>query len=131
MTLKPILIDAGSAENGYTRLLGGPPQSVSMRSGKIILQPGETVGRHSTDKKEELIIILEGEGQFLFGENAPGFTGRMALYSAIFATAWRRSIYLSLLYFPWTPGEDFRFIASADLSPDTNYCSYLSFIRVI
>jgi mannose-6-phosphate isomerase-like protein (cupin superfamily) len=69
MTLKPILIDASSVENGYTRLLSGPPQSVSMRSGKIVLQPGESVGKHSTEKKEELIIILDGEGQFLFGDN--------------------------------------------------------------
>ena len=69
MTLKPILIDATSGENGYTRLLGGPPQSVSMRSGKVVLQPGETVGKHSTEKKEELIIILDGEGQFLYGDN--------------------------------------------------------------
>jgi len=48
MTLKPILIDATSGENGYTRLLGGSPQSVPMRSGKVVLQPGETVGKHST-----------------------------------------------------------------------------------
>ena len=69
MTLKPILIDATSGENGYTRLLGGPPQSVSMRSGKVVLQPGEAVGKHSTEKKEVLIIILDGEGQFLYGDN--------------------------------------------------------------
>ena len=69
MTLKPILIDATSGENGYTRLLGGSPQSVPMRSGKVVLQPGETVGKHSTEKKEELIIILDGEGQFLYGDN--------------------------------------------------------------
>jgi len=61
MTLKPLLIDATSTEIGYTRLLGGPPQSVSMRSGKVILQPGETVGLHSTNEKEEFIIILDGE----------------------------------------------------------------------
>jgi len=69
MTLKPILIDRSSCKNSYTRLLGGPPHSVSMRSGKVVLQPGETVGRHNTENKEELIIILEGEGQFLYGEN--------------------------------------------------------------
>jgi oxalate decarboxylase/phosphoglucose isomerase-like protein (cupin superfamily) len=68
MTLKPILIDASSAENGYTRLLGGPPQSVFMRSGKVVLQPGESVGNHSTEGKEELIIILNGEGEFLYGD---------------------------------------------------------------
>jgi mannose-6-phosphate isomerase-like protein (cupin superfamily) len=69
MTLKPILNDATSGENGYTRLLGGPPQSVFMRAGKIVLQPGESIGKHSTEGKEELIIILDGEGQFLYGDN--------------------------------------------------------------
>ena len=69
MTLTPIQIDATSDENSYTRLLGGPPQSVSMRSGKVVLQPGETVGEHSTKENEELIIILDGEGQFLYGDN--------------------------------------------------------------
>lgn len=69
MTMKPFLIDSSSFENGYTRLLDGPPQSVTMCSGKVVLQRGEAVGKHSTEKKEELIIILEGEGQFLYGEN--------------------------------------------------------------
>jgi quercetin dioxygenase-like cupin family protein len=69
MTLKPILIDASSGKNGYTRLLGGPPQSVFMRAGKVVLQPGESVGKHSTEGKEELIIILDGEGEFLYGDN--------------------------------------------------------------
>jgi len=69
MTLKPILIDATSSENGYTRLLGGPPQSVTMRSGKVVLQSGDSVGKHSTEDKEELIIILDGEGQFLYGDH--------------------------------------------------------------
>jgi mannose-6-phosphate isomerase-like protein (cupin superfamily) len=69
MTLKPILIDLTSGENGYTRLLGGPPQSVSMRSGKVVLQSGEAVGKHSTEEKEELIIILDGKGQFIFNNN--------------------------------------------------------------
>lgn len=69
MTLQPILIDATSGENGYTRLLGGPPQSVFMRSGKVVLQPGESVGKHSTEGKEELVIILDGEGQFLYGDH--------------------------------------------------------------
>ena len=81
MTLKPILIDATSGENGYTRLLSGPPQSVFMRSGKVVLQPGEAVGKHSTEGKEELIIILDGEGQFLLGDNQSlAFDSNSVLY---------------------------------------------------
>lgn len=69
MTIEPMVIKVNSADSGYTRILGGPPQSVSMRSGKVALQPGETVGEHSTKFNEELIIVLEGEGQFLLEDN--------------------------------------------------------------
>jgi quercetin dioxygenase-like cupin family protein len=69
MALEAMVINVNSADNGYTRILGGPPQSVSMRSGKVILKPGESVGEHSTKSNEELIIILEGEGQFLLDDD--------------------------------------------------------------
>jgi mannose-6-phosphate isomerase-like protein (cupin superfamily) len=69
MTLKPIVIDTTSNENRYTRLLGGPPNSSSMHSGKVVLQPGESVGRHSTKSSEELIVILDGEGVLIFNDN--------------------------------------------------------------
>ena len=46
----------------YVRLLGGPPESVTMRSGAVTLQPGKTVGKHNTESYEEVIIVLEGEG---------------------------------------------------------------------
>jgi mannose-6-phosphate isomerase-like protein (cupin superfamily) len=69
MTLIPIVIDSSSGENRYTRLLGGPPDSSSMRSGKVVLQPGESVGKHSTKSNEELIVILDGEGVFIFNDN--------------------------------------------------------------
>ena len=69
MTLKPIVIDTTSGENRYTRLLGGPPNSSSMRSGKVILQPGESVGKHSTKSNEEFIVILDGEGVFIVNDN--------------------------------------------------------------
>lgn len=35
-----------------------------MHSGLVTLQPGETVGKHSTENKEEAIVVLEGEGIF-------------------------------------------------------------------
>jgi quercetin dioxygenase-like cupin family protein len=31
-----------------------------MRAGKITLAPGEDVGEHVTDKREELIVVLKG-----------------------------------------------------------------------
>lgn len=45
-----------------TRLLG-KEDTVSMRSGLVILQPGQDCGWHSTENYEELIICLEGSGE--------------------------------------------------------------------
>jgi quercetin dioxygenase-like cupin family protein len=52
----------------YQRLLG-KGESVSMRSGRIILEKGESVGEHSTDNYEEFVIVLVGEG---YAENHKG-----------------------------------------------------------
>jgi len=37
-----------------------PPLSKQIKSGLVILQPGQEVGEHMTDKREEIIVILEG-----------------------------------------------------------------------
>jgi mannose-6-phosphate isomerase-like protein (cupin superfamily) len=49
-----------------TVLLGGPPETVTIRSGLVILQPGQTVGKHSTDTREEMLVVLEGKGAMMF-----------------------------------------------------------------
>jgi len=46
-------------------LLGGPPQTAGMRSGFVRLQPGESVGWHSTGHNEESLVILHGQGDAL------------------------------------------------------------------
>jgi mannose-6-phosphate isomerase-like protein (cupin superfamily) len=56
--------------NEYIRILGGPPESVTMRSGYVILLPSQSVGRHSTETCEEMIVVLEGEGEMLFGDGS-------------------------------------------------------------
>jgi mannose-6-phosphate isomerase-like protein (cupin superfamily) len=48
---------------GYQRLLGGPPETSTMRSGLVILAPGKSVGKHNTDNYEELVIILQGQAE--------------------------------------------------------------------
>jgi len=48
---------------GRRTLLAGPPQTAGMRSGVVVLGPGESVGRHSTGSREELIVVLEGQGE--------------------------------------------------------------------
>ncbi len=53
-------------KNGFQRILGGPPDTVQMKSGLVSLKPGESVGIHNTENKEELIIVMEGEGEMIF-----------------------------------------------------------------
>jgi len=52
----------------YTRLLGGPPENLVLRSGAVTLQQGKTVGKHSTESYEELIIVLEGQGSMILSD---------------------------------------------------------------
>lgn len=47
----------------YTRLLGGSPETAGMKSGFVTLNPGESVGQHSTADREEAIVILEGSAE--------------------------------------------------------------------
>lgn len=44
-------------------LLRGAPQTTGMRSGFVRLDPGKSVGQHSTNQNEEALIVLRGEGQ--------------------------------------------------------------------
>jgi mannose-6-phosphate isomerase-like protein (cupin superfamily) len=46
----------------YTMIMG-PPRTVTMRSGLVRLAPGKDVGLHSTEKNEEMLVILEGQGE--------------------------------------------------------------------
>jgi quercetin dioxygenase-like cupin family protein len=62
------VIKADMQGKDHLRLLGGPPETFSLRSGAVALQPGKTVGKHSTETYEELIVVLEGEGAMLLNE---------------------------------------------------------------
>ncbi len=44
-------------------LLSGSPGTVTIRSGRVILPPGKSVGRHSTGDNEEVLVILAGQGE--------------------------------------------------------------------
>ncbi len=44
----------------YNRIIK-PPESRFLKSGRVTLGPGEEVGEHITEKREELIVILRGE----------------------------------------------------------------------
>jgi len=72
MTKKPepkrVALDRDAT--GYLRVLGGPPESVSMRSGYVVLLPEKSVGRHNTESYEEALVVLEGEGEMLFADGS-------------------------------------------------------------
>ncbi len=65
---EPMAIHLDSAATEYRRILGGPPETVTMRSGYVALQPGNSVGKHSTGAFEEVVIVLDGEGEMLLGD---------------------------------------------------------------
>jgi quercetin dioxygenase-like cupin family protein len=60
---KLILMDPGTKD--YMRILGGPPETVTMRSGLVVLEPGKSVGKHNTEKYEEVLVVLEGAGKMM------------------------------------------------------------------
>jgi quercetin dioxygenase-like cupin family protein len=72
MTAQPIpkIMELDLSATGYMRILGGPPESVTMRSGYVVLSPSQSVGRHSTEAFEEMVVVLEGTGEMLFGDGS-------------------------------------------------------------
>jgi mannose-6-phosphate isomerase-like protein (cupin superfamily) len=70
MKPQPKVIFSGQGEKEYIRLLGGPPETVTMRSGAVTLAPGKSVGKHTTESFEELLIIFEGSGAFILNGGA-------------------------------------------------------------
>jgi len=76
---KIIRLDAGG--QGYLRVLGGPPETSSMRSGLVVLAPGKSVGRHNTDQFEELIVVFEGRAEIrVTGRPVMAIAGGSAAY---------------------------------------------------
>ncbi len=51
----------------FKRLLDGVAESAGMKSGYVTLKPGESVGLHKTEAREEMIIFLEGKAQVYLG----------------------------------------------------------------
>ena len=62
------VIKADMQGKDHLRLLDGPPETFSLRSGAVALQPGKAVGKHNTETYEELVVVLEGEGAMLLNE---------------------------------------------------------------
>ena len=57
-----------AGEERFLRILNGDTETRGMRSGFVVLKPGESVGEHDTHAREEAIIFIEGKGEVKFGE---------------------------------------------------------------
>jgi len=68
--MKPKIIKL-EGQDRYQRLLGGVPDTKGMKSGNMTLNPGESVGEHSTGSKEEAIIILKGKAEISISGRDP------------------------------------------------------------
>ena len=67
-TSKPRLKVVSLDSQSYKEILSGPPESVRMKSGYVVLNPNQSVGKHSTGHHEELLVVLEGHGQMVLAE---------------------------------------------------------------
>ena len=76
----PKVVRLDAQGKGHLAILSGPPETATMRSGLVVLEPGKAVGSHSTGANEELLVVLEGAGEFrLEGGTLPLAAGT-ALY---------------------------------------------------
>lgn len=56
-----------------------PPETQNIKSGFVVLKPGQEIGEHVTENKEELIVILEGSGEAIVeGEKSGLKKGQVA-----------------------------------------------------
>ncbi len=62
MKIKPFVVNLPLESDEYYEILTDS-NAVKMRSGLVTLAPGESVGVHSTEDFEELIIVLKGSGE--------------------------------------------------------------------
>ena len=69
---QPLTAPLACAERDCS-LLHGAPQTTGMRSGFVRLQPGETVGWHTTGANEEALVVLHGKGAALI-DGQPSLT---------------------------------------------------------
>ena len=64
--IQPFVATLRHAEK-YQSLAGGSPLTFGIKSGHVTLKPGESIGAHVTEAKEELIIILRGRAEIICG----------------------------------------------------------------
>ena len=67
----PFTIPLDPERGSYIPILDGPPRNIALRSGMVVLKPGESVGTHNTKSYEELIVVLEGQGEMRSTSSPP------------------------------------------------------------
>ena len=66
----PKVVKLDNQGKDYLQVLAGPPESVTMKSGLVVLAHGKSVGKHSTGKHEEVLVVLSGKGEMRFGDGS-------------------------------------------------------------
>ena len=61
-------------------LLTGPPQTAGMRSGRVVLKPGQQMHRHSTKGNEEILVFLQGKARVVLGSEPVMMEAGQILY---------------------------------------------------
>jgi len=78
---EPRVLSLDAKGASYFPVLTGPPGTLTMRSGLVTLAPGKTVGKHTTADNEEILVVLEGRGEFrITGGPVLPVVGGSALY---------------------------------------------------
>lgn len=60
----------------FLRILNGDTETRGMRSGFVVLDPGEAVGEHDTHAREEAIIFIQGKAEVTFGKGGKTDAGK-------------------------------------------------------
>ncbi len=68
--LQPKVIQLDPGDQSYFKLLSGPPETRSIKSGLVTLSPGKSIGLHSTQSNEEVIVPLAGCGELRLTDHA-------------------------------------------------------------
>jgi len=54
----------------FLRLLGDSSKVKGLRSGYLVLKPGESVGQHNSGPSEEVILVINGSGLVYYGKKS-------------------------------------------------------------
>jgi quercetin dioxygenase-like cupin family protein len=68
--LQPKVIQLDPGDQSYFKLLSGPPETRSIKSGLVTLSPGKSIGLHNSQSNEEVIIPLAGCGELRLTDHA-------------------------------------------------------------